>query len=396
MAEDQPTDFNSAENPVASGSNLTSEAKGDIIQGDSPTVKVKKKKSAIREWIEAFSFSLLGVLILKTFLYEPFAIPSDSMDHTLIAGDYIVVNKMAYGARLPMTPLSIPFAHQLLGNNAAYSTYWKWNYHRLPGYSEIKNNDVLVFNFPSEDLFPINGKPTNFPVDHRTHFIKRCIALPGDTVQLIDRVIYIDGKILSLPTNCLFNYNVVIDSINRDRVQLQKLGMLRENKQGKNYIFNLSMRPAQADSLKLLPHISSVVPELSRTGLFDEQIFPHAVQFPWNLDNFGPLVIPKKGAAILLTAANLSLYERIIVNYEHHVITVKNDSIFIDKKFAKDYTFQMNYYFVMGDNRQYSMDSRYWGFVPEDHVVGKATMILFSYDKTNGRTRWNRCFESIE
>ncbi len=396
MAEDQPTDFSSAENPVASGSNLTSEAKGDIIQVDSATVKVKKKKSAIREWIEAFSFSLLGVLILKTFLYEPFAIPSDSMDHTLIAGDYIVVNKMAYGARLPMTPLSIPFAHQLLGNNAAYSTYWKWNYHRLPGYSEIKNNDVLVFNFPSEDLFPINGKPTNFPVDHRTHFIKRCIALPGDTVQLIDRVIYIDGKILSLPTNCLFNYNVAIDSMNRDRVQLQKLGMLRENKQGKNYIFNLSMRPAQADSLKLVPHISSVVPELSRTGLFDEQIFPHAVQFQWNLDNFGPLVIPKKGASIILTAANLSLYERIIVNYEHHVITVKNDSIFIDKKFAKDYTFQMNYYFVMGDNRQYSMDSRYWGFVPEDHVVGKATMILFSYDKTNGRTRWNRCFESIE
>ncbi len=396
MAEDQATDFSSAENPVASGSNLTSEAKGDIIQVDSATVKVKKKKSAIREWIEAFSFSLLGVLILKTFLYEPFASPSDSMDHTLIAGDYIVVNKMAYGARLPMTPLSIPFAHQLLGNNAAYSTYWNWNYHRLPGYSEIKNNDVLVFNFPSEDLFPINGKPTNFPVDHRTHFIKRCIALPGDTVQLIDRVIYIDGKILSLPTNCLFNYNVAIDSMNRDRVQLQKLGMLRENKQGKNYIFNLSMRPAQADSLKLVPHISSVVPELSRTGLFDEQIFPHAVQFPWNLDNFGPLVIPKKGAAIILTAANLSLYERIIVNYEHHVITVKNDSIFIDKKFAKDYTFQMNYYFVMGDNRQYSMDSRYWGFVPEDHVVGKATMILFSYDKTNGRTRWNRCFESIE
>lgn len=396
MVEDQPTDFNSAENPVASGSNLTSETNGDIIQGDSPTVKVKKKKSAIREWIEAFAFSFFGVLILKTFLYEPFAIPSDSMDHTLIAGDYIVVNKLAYGARLPMTPLSIPFAHQLLGNNAAYSTYWKCNYHRVPGYSEIKNNDVLVFNFPAEDLFPINGKPTNFPVDHRTHFIKRCIALPGDTVQLIDRVIYIDGKILSLPTNCLFNYNVTIDSLNRDRVQLQKLGMLRENKQGKNFIFNLSIRPAQADSLKLVPHISSVVPELSRTGLFDEQIFPHAVQFPWNLDNFGPLVIPKKGASIILTAANLSLYERIIVNYEHHEIVVKKDSIFIDKKFTKDYTFQMNYYFVMGDNRQYSMDSRYWGFVPEDHIVGKATMILFSYDKMNGRIRWNRCFESIE
>jgi signal peptidase I len=356
----------------------------------------RRRKSPVREWLEALVFAFVGVLFVKAFIFEPFAIPSDSMDNTLLAGDYIVVNKLAYGARLPVTPLSIPFSHQTVGGIPAYLEWWNWGYHRVPGYSEIKNNDVIVFNFPAEDLFPLEGKPKNYPIDHRTHFIKRCVGLPGDTLKIVDREVFINGKALPYPGEVVFNFVVKIDSTKRDSVKLSKLGMLRESQQGKYFLYTLTLLPAQADSLRLIKQIISVEPELSRTGLFDEQVFPHSQKFPWNLDNFGMLVIPKKGATVKLTADSLPLYLRIIVNYEHNTVDVRNDSIFINTIYAKEYTFKQNYYFMMGDNRHYSMDSRYWGFVPEDHIVGKATMILFSYDKAAGHVRWNRCFKSIK
>ncbi|MDQ3110498.1 MAG: signal peptidase I [Bacteroidota bacterium] len=360
-----------------------------------PLPEKKKRKTPVREWFEALAFAFIGVLLVKALIFEPFAIPSDSMDNTLLAGDYIVVNKLAYGARLPVTPLSIPFSHQTVGGIPAYLEWWNWGYNRVPGYSEIKNNDVLVFNFPAEDLFPLTGKPKNYPVDHRTHFIKRCVGLPGDTFKITDREIFINRKALPFPQDVVFNFVVKIDSAKRDSVKLEKLGMLRESQQGKYFLYTLTLLPAQADSLRLIKQIISVDPELTRTGLFDEQVFPHTQKFPWNLDNFGMIVIPKEGATVKLTADSLPLYERIIVNYEHNVIDVRNDSIFINKAYATEYTFKQNYYFVMGDNRHYSMDSRYWGFVPENHIVGKATMILFSYDKVAGKVRWGRCFESI-
>lgn len=358
--------------------------------------KRKKRKSPVREWLEALAFAFVGVLLVKAFIFEPFAIPSDSMDNTLLSGDYIVVNKLAYGARVPMTPLSIPFSHQTVGGNPAYLEWWKWGYHRVPGYSEIKNNDVLVFNFPAEDLFPMSsGKPKKFPIDHRTHFIKRCVALPGDTLKITDREVFINGKMLPFPDEVVFNYIVKVDSAKRDSVKLEKMGMLRESQQGKYFLYTLTLLPRQADSLRLIKQIISVDPELSRTGLFDEQIFPHTQKFPWNLDNLGSVIIPKEGATVRLTVDSLPLYLRIIVDYEHNVIDVRNDSIFINKIYTNKYTFKMNYYFVMGDNRHYSMDSRYWGFVPENHIVGKATMILFSYDKVSKHVRWNRCMKSI-
>lgn len=357
--------------------------------------KKKKRKSPIREWFEALAFAFIGVIFVKAFIFEPFAIPSDSMDNTLLAGDYIVVNKLAYGARTPMTPLSVPFSHQTIGSRSAYLEWWNWGYHRVPGYSDIKTNDVLVFNFPAEDLFPLTGKPKNFPIDHRTHFIKRCVGLPGDTLKITDREVFINGKAIPFPEEVVFNFVIKIDSTKRDSVKLEKLGMLRESQQGKYFLYTVSLLPRQADSLRLIKQIISVDPELTRTGLFDEQIFPHAQKFPWNLDNYGLVVIPKEGVTVKLTVDSLPLYERIIVNYEHNVIDVRNDSIFINKAYAKEYTFKLNYYFVMGDNRHYSMDSRYWGFVPEDHIVGKATMVLFSYNKAGGHVRWSRCFKSI-
>jgi signal peptidase I len=365
------------------------------IQSDEPSAKQKRKKSLLRDWTEALLFAFIGVLILKAFIFEPFAIPSDSMDGTLEAGDYIVVNKLAYGPRLPMTPLSIPFSHQTIGGSPSFVEWLKIPYTRIPGYSEYKRNDVIVFNFPAEDLFPIEGDTTRYPIDHRTHFIKRLAGLPGDTLQIIDRDVFVNGQLLELPEKALFNYIVKIDSTKRDSIHLEKLGMLRESQQGKYLLYTVTLLPDQADSLRLIRQVISVEPELSRAGLYDEQLFPHSEKFAWNLDNYGKIVVPKKGATVKLTVDSLPLYQRIIVNYEHNRVDVKGDSIFINGKLTNSYTFRMNYFFVLGDNRHYSMDSRYWGFVPEDHVVGRAAIILFSYDKKNKRMRWDRTFDGI-
>ncbi|MCA6364843.1 MAG: signal peptidase I [Bacteroidetes bacterium] len=373
------------------------EAAADAVP-EAPAGKKKRRRHPVREWVEALLFAFFGVLLLKLIVFEPFAIPSDSMVRTLQTGDYIIVNKLAYGARMPMTPLSLPFGHQTIGTTGrkAYLDWWNWGYHRLPGYSEVKLNDVIVFNFPAEDLFALNGHTHEYPVDHRTYFIKRVVALPGDTLTIRDKEVFINTKAVNAPELSLFNYIIKIDSTRADSVKLKGLGLMRESRQGQYVLYTVALLPRQADSLRLIKQVTSVEPEVSKAGSFDEQIFPHNEFYPWNLDNYGPLVIPQAGKTIKLTVQNLPLYQRAIVSYEHNTIEQRGDSLYINGKLDSAYTFKMNYYFVMGDNRHYSMDSRYWGFVPEDHIVGRATMILFSYDRKNGSVRWNRCFETVK
>ncbi len=361
-----------------------------------PSSSSKKKKSILREWSEAVVVAFVGVIILKAFFFEPFAIPSDSMSGTLMAGDYVVVNKLSFGARIPITPLTIPFTHQTVFGMKSYSDAWQLPYMRIPGFGGIDRNDVIVFNFPAEELFPLDTFPNDYPIDHRTHFIKRCIALPGDTLQITAKNVFINGADAGFPVHAMYNYVIKIDTAKADSVNLLPLGMVRESQQGKYNYYTITMKPQRADSLRLNPKIISVEPELSPNGSFDEQVFPHSEKLSWNLDHYGPLIIPKAGATIHLSVDSLDLWERIIVNYEHNEMVVKDDSIFINGQYTETYTFQMDYFFVMGDNRHFSMDSRYWGFVPEDHIVGIATMILFSVDKQNGGVRWGRTFSSIE
>lgn len=388
LSDDPSTDYEEAL-PLPAA-----ESAGEVVpETATPSVK---RKSHFREWGEAIVVAFIGVIILKAFLFEPFAIPSDSMSGTLLSGDYVIVNKLQFGARLPITPLTIPFTHQTILGSKSYSDAIQFPYMRIPGFSGIDRNDVIVFNFPAEELFPLDGEAKKFPVDHRTHFIKRCIALPGDTLQLRDKNVFVNGKDAGAPLHVMFNYVIKVDSSRTDSLDVAKLGMVRESRQGKYVYYTITLTPKTADSLKLNPRIVSVEPELSPPGSFDEQIFPHEEKLSFNLDNFGPIIVPKEGQTIALHVDSLSMWERIIVDYEHNEMTVKGDSVFINGKYATSYTFKMNYYFVMGDNRHFSMDSRYWGFVPEDHIVGVATMILFSYDKVHGGVRWGRTFQSIE
>jgi len=386
----------SADDPSADYEQQVNAETAEPVQEEIISAPEKKKKSHIREWTEAVVVAFLGVLILKAIVFEPFAIPSDSMSGTLMAGDYVVVNKLRFGARLPITPLTIPFTHQTIFGVQSYSDILQWPYMRIPGYAEIERNDVIVFNFPAEDEFPMDGRPNEYPTDHKTHFIKRCIAIPGDSITIKDKVVYINGKELPSPAKAVFNFVIKADTSKKDSLDFKQYGMVRESQQGKYAYYTITLRQSAADSLKLNPNIISVEPELSPSGSYDETVFPHEEKLSWNLDNFGPLIVPKEGMTVTLHADSLSLWERIIVNYEHNELSVHGDSVYINGKYAPTYTFQMNYYFVMGDNRHFSMDSRYWGFVPEDHIVGVATTIIFSYDRTAGAFRWDRLFEGIE
>lgn len=414
MQENPPVDSNdnfpeenSGENYTAASDDPSADyetslpASTDSAQPTAPatatatTTATPKKKSHLREWGEAILVAFVGVIILKSFFFEPFAIPSDSMSGTLLSGDYVVVNKLIYGPRMPMTPLTIPFTHQSIFGKKSYSDAIQWGYARIPGFGDIEHNDVIVFNFPAEELFPLDGKPRQDPIDHRTHFIKRCIGLPGDTIQISNKTVYINSGELVPASTTMFNYVIKADTSRIDSLDFTSLGMVRESRQGKYVYYVVTMNSASADSVKLNPKVISVEPELSPPGSFDEQVFPHEEKLSWNLDNYGPIIVPKEGATISLSVDSLSMWERIIVDYENNEMQVRGDSIFINGKYSNTYTFKMNYYFVMGDNRHFSMDSRYWGFVPEDHIVGIATTVLFSYDGINGSVRWGRTFSSI-
>lgn len=361
-----------------------------------PNKKKKRKKSLLREWTEAFLFAFLVVMIIRIFFFETFSIPSSSMEGTLHAGDYIVVNKLAYGPRMPITLLSIPFTHQSISSMPSFLDWIQLPYMRIPGYADMKHGDVVVFNFPAEDKFPVDGKAQLYPVDHRTHFVKRLAGLPGDTFELRDGMAWANGKALDVPKLLMFDYVVKVDTAIRDTHLLRQLGMTQEIRKGDHWTYTAYLRKTFADSLKKNPKIVSVDPAVDKPGFYDDGVFPNDAIYAWNPDNYGPVVIPKKGQTVRISADSLSLYRRIIVNYEHNDLMVRNDSIFLNGKYASTYTFKMNYYFMLGDNRHNSFDSRYWGFVPEDHIVGRAAFIIFSYDHDKGGVRWDRCFKSVE
>jgi len=365
----------------------------------------KKKKSAVREWTDAIVFAVIAATLIRTFFIEAYVIPTPSMERSLLVGDFLFVSKVNYGARTPMTPIAFPFAHHtmpLIGTKA----YWdgvKLPYYRLPGLSEVKKGDVVVFNYPMDADSPLYR-----PVDKRENFIKRCQGVGGDTLSVVDGQVYVNGKAAVTPPGSEMEYSYDTNGTELNPQVITDLEMTLY--EGHNYY---SMTKQSADALKGYSNVKNFKEVLSAKGS-SEQVYPvnsnHPVgppslmlngkqpDYKWSVDNYGPIIIPKKGWTVKLDSLTYPVYERCIAVYENNKLEVKGNDIYINGKKTDSYTFKMNYYWMMGDNRHDSDDSRYWGFVPEDHIVGKALFIWMSWDDNASffnKIRWSRLFNGI-
>lgn len=412
----------------------------------------------IMSWVDALVFALVAVYFINLFFFQNYVIPSSSLEKSLLTGDYLFVSKVSYGPRIPQTPLTMPLTQHTLpvGNIKSYIEWPQWDYRRAPGLGKIKLNDIVVFNYPAGDtvvseprwqpqdyyqmcygygqqillqqgikvpldsLQPMDlrhfyelayhagrqyilsdpneyGKLISRPVDRRENYVKRCVGLPGQTLQIKNRIVYIDGKANKEPENVQYTYFVKLRQMLPDDL-MKELGISQEDL-------------TQLNQFGYMPLTKRAVAELSKRkdlvqsiSLNTEQtvgdIYPLNARYGWTRDNYGPVWIPQKGKSVKLTLENLPIYERPIRVYEGNDLQVTRDGkILINGKEAKEYTFKMDYYWMMGDNRHNSADSRYWGFVPEDHIVGKPIFIWWSSDPDrrgfNG-VRWQRLFRFVD
>ena len=385
------------------------------------------KKTQVREWLDAIVWAVVAALIIRTFLFEAYTIPSSSMEKSLLVGDYLVVSKIGYGPRVPNTPLAFPFVHHTLPWSKTAKSYIEkpqLPYKRLPGTTEIKRNDPIVFNFPAGDtvseVYQSNvtfyqlcryfgrdkvmndkkqfGDIITRPVDKRENYVKRLIGMPGDTLQIIDGMVYINGKIGEQPNEMQHNYIVKItgNSVNPKILEKYNITEGYRTAHADELIFN--MTSDIAEEFRKLPFVKSVERRIAPVGTeVSEDIFPNdTTHFKWNADNFGPIVIPQEGKTVKINTENIALYDRIIRAYELNDMKIEDGKIFINGEETDEYTFKMDYYWMMGDNRHNSQDSRFWGYVPVDHIVGKPVFVWLSMDKNTGKIRYNKTFRFVD
>ncbi|MDO6390549.1 signal peptidase I [Pontibacter sp. BT731] len=344
-------------------------------------------KSALREWGNALMFAVVVSTFFRWATFEAYAIPTSSMEKSMLVGDRLFVSKLHYGPRTPITPLQVPLTHQTIwGTNLpAYSDALQLESTRLPGFSDIRRNDPVVFNFPDEAAHP---------VDQRTHYVKRCVGIAGDTLEIRDRQLYLNGQPLDNPEKMQYAYFVASDKVLQPKF-FQERAITDVYPVPGGYMLHTT--PAVAEELASLDFIRQVELQQMQAGEVEPDIFGSS---GWNRDNYGPLYIPKQGATVAITPETLPLYEKIILDYEQNEkAEVRDGRLYLNGQEAKSYTFRQNYYFMMGDNRHNSLDSRYWGFVPEDHIVGKPLFTWFSVDdkaELFEKVRWNRLFSWIE
>ena len=403
-----------------------------------PEDRSKMKASFAREWTEAIVFAVIAATVIRTFFFEAFTIPTSSLEKSMMVGDYLFVSKVSFGAKIPNTPLSFPFAHHTLPFTATTKSFLEWfklPYYRLPGFGSVKNNDIVVFNYPDGDTVALNAQDQSYyqlcrtygrnvvwsntdinpetgktyfgdityrPADKRENYVKRCVAIAGDTLFIKDKQLLINSKPSYVAPTMQYTYRVTTDGTGFNPKTLEKFDITdpiqtEQDSTGVTYIINLPNK--RVDDFKKLENIKSFTPVVETAGVYSSHIFPHSPAYKWNNDNFGPLYIPKKGVTVHIDTTNIVLYSRIIINYELNTMEIKGDKIYINGTPADTYTFKYDYYFMMGDNRHNSADSRYWGFVPEDHIVGKAWFIWMSYAKEADnffkKIRWSRLFSSI-
>ena len=377
----------------------------------------------LMSWVDAIIYALVLVYFLFLFVGQNYQIPSSSLEKSLLTGDFLWVNKVTYGPRVPQTPLHFPLAQNTLPilNCKSYIEHPQLDYHRLKGLRNVERMDIVVFNFPAGDTVALKMPNPDYytlcqmygrdvvrnnksqfgdivyrPVDRRDNYVKRCLGLPGETLQIKDGIVYANGKAIPQPERVQYLYYVETDGTPITDELYDELGISNDDRHGSGNQYVLLLTQEMKKNLQSKPWVKMVEriqPDPSETIT----TYPVGVDYGWTRANYGPIWIPKKGAKVDLTLQNLPLYERCIRNYEGNTLEVKGNQILINGKPATSYTFKMDYYWMQGDNRDNSLDSRYWGFVPEDHIVGTPAIILISFDKDHtlfkGGIRWNRIFK---